>query len=88
MKSAAIKKASELIIDMPDCQMNNYLAQSGKSPCNASIALLLAFVTHLLINNFLAQNFQKKIVLAVMKRICVSSQVIGIHGPLITNPNI
>ena len=60
IKSAAIKKASELNIYTSGCQMNNYYAQLGKSPRNASIALLLAFVTHLLFNAFSSSKFPEE----------------------------
>ena len=52
IEGAAIKKASELTIDTSGCRMQNNEAQLGESPRNASIALPLAFVTHLFFNAF------------------------------------
>ena len=57
---AAIKKSSELNIDTSGYQMNNYLAQVGKSPRNASIALLLAFITNLLFKTFSCLQFPEE----------------------------
>ena len=88
IRTAAIKEASELDIDTSGCRMHNNVAPPGKSPRDASIALLIASVSHLLFNACSrSQYLQKKMVLTVATRIGVGSRVIGSHGPLIPNPN-